>query len=191
MSPKIPSKKDISIWKRNAKSLAKEKCISHSDALDLLAKSKGFKTWRHLSNQHNQEPKESIDDVLEYTGLTPQAYKNIKEGKVLARESFITVDTNDVKRAKRVILSELKDIMRRSKAHIQIDVLCHIPESLSKIWGENQVSFFNSLVDRFARLNSIKVSSRPDDQIGFPLTFLLSATDPQAGGSKPASGKEV
>jgi len=157
--------------KKQAKSLSKKQCITHSEALEVIAQQHGFQSWFECRSQllkgnakleapakkvfaHEYDP--LIHRVEDVRGVFPD---DSGGRRLQVRNSVLSYSHEFFESAnsfRNRLESEIRSIISRAKDHIRIDVLVYInPETLQML--ENSSDFFDSILARYERLDTLRV----------------------------------
>ena len=136
----------------------------NSKALDLIAISKGFSSWKNVLRKYKsvQNPNDALSSAKEF--LPVQAINSINSGHFQTRRSYISLDSIEPKLAKKELIQHLKRIVRNSKKHASIEVFCDAKGALVEKVDPDQ--FFGGIHDMFLRITDMKVNVVSNNALG-------------------------
>jgi len=157
--------------KKQAKSLSKKRGITHSEALEVTAQQNGFRSWFDCRSQilkggaKLDAPAKKIF-AHEYDPLVHRAedirgvFPDDSGGRRLqVRNSILSYSHEffeSVNSFRNRLESEIRSIISNSKHHVKIEVLVYInSETLQML--ENPGDFFDSILARYQRLDTLRV----------------------------------
>lgn len=155
----IPTSVDVSIWRRNAKKLVKKEKISLTKALEVIAKEKGFSSWKHLTSTSQQSNSILNDpEVGSFLKSLPiETQLAAEKGDYHVRKSYVSTQNSSPKEAKQEIIRHFKRIIKDSKRHIEIRIWFQVPSALITNLDGNEDKFFCSIKDLFPRINEVLI----------------------------------
>jgi len=164
-----------------ASRFAKENQITKGEALEYLAKQRGYPSWKKLRRSmldgnyqdtsklsiHNYNLKTDTDFLKQSFSRLRGISPNIEGGyQIQSRHSFLNYIGDDFENHKEIrnkLNTSIKDIVSRSKQHLYIQIYLWVNETTSKLI-DNHENFFNLLIERYPQVFSLEVIIR-DEQL--------------------------
>lgn len=173
MPQSSPTKRQISKWKKAAKKLSQENNQPYKDILDKIANDNGYDSWRHIQNCRDKTQPLSFQDDSEFDNLPKQARRALDRGDIQERASFITLDSEEIKQAKKELCDHLEKIIRRSRSHFHIKVTCYIRSNLSDKVKTDYPTLFEEIHNQYERIDVLHVI---ESDKGMPLSAFSNTS---------------